>query len=78
MQKQMATFIASHGGAIVVTDESTMVQEVQIQMSSSSGLSEKSGSKKAKSKKPTGPVNKIHSVDRLGSGNQPNRVNGFE
>ena len=55
-----------------------MVQEVQIQMSSSSGLSEKSGSKKAKSKKPTGPVNKIHSVDRLGSGNQPNRVNGFE
>jgi len=30
MQKQMASFIASHGGQILVTDESTMVQEVEM------------------------------------------------
>ena len=78
MQKQMATFIASHGGAIVVTDESTMVQEVQVQMNSVADLNEKSSSKKAKSKKPTGPVNRIQSDDRPGSRNRQNLVNGFE
>ena len=32
MQRQMASFIASHGGAIVVTDEDTMVPEVPMEM----------------------------------------------
>jgi pimeloyl-ACP methyl ester carboxylesterase len=78
MQKQMASFIASHGGAIVVTDESTMVQEVAVQLNNSVDLTEKSGSKKAKSKKGTGPVNKVQLIERPGPRNKLNRADRFK
>ncbi len=42
MQKQAVTFIGSFGGAVVVTDESTMVPVMQMQQSESVGdLTEK-------------------------------------
>ena len=59
MQKQMASFIASHGGAIVVTDESTMVPVMQMQQSESiGGLTEKKKSSPDRSKKRPGIINR--------------------
>jgi hypothetical protein len=63
MQRQMASFIASHGGAIVVTDESTMVQEVAIEAAPPvSGLTEKSTSKTVKQKKPVDGSNRLETM----------------
>jgi pimeloyl-ACP methyl ester carboxylesterase len=78
MQRQMASFIASFGGAILVTDESTMVQEVQVQLGESADLSEKNGSKKAKSRKGNGPVNKVQLIERPGPRNKLNRADRFK
>ena len=59
MQKQMASFIASHGGAIVVTDESTMAPVMQMQQSESVGdLTEKKKSSADRSKKRPGIINR--------------------
>jgi len=41
MQRQLASFIASHGGSIVVTDESTMVPEAQMVSQAIANLTEK-------------------------------------
>jgi hypothetical protein len=67
MQKQMASFIASHGGAIVVTDEATMVPVVEMD-----GMSEpvtdltekKTGSKADNSKKPFKPISRLETQRR--------------
>jgi len=67
MQQQVATFIGSFGGAVVVTDESTMVPVVQMQ-----GLGElvadltekKKGSKVNKSRKPFKPINRLETQRR--------------
>jgi pimeloyl-ACP methyl ester carboxylesterase len=68
MQRQMASFIASHGGAIVVTDESTMVPVIPVQVQSEqpvTGLSEKKkGSKADKGRIPFRPVSRLESERR--------------
>jgi len=66
MQKQLASFIASHGGAIVVTDESTMVPVMQMQQSESvSDLTEKKSSSADRSKKRPGIINRKGKASRL-------------
>jgi len=60
MQKQMASFIASHGGQILVTDESTMVQEVQMV---ASPVVDPTVARKGSDKKRIGTVNRPDSVD---------------
>jgi len=59
MQKQAATFIGSFGGAIVVSDESTMVPVMQAEPQAVSELNEKSSSESAKGKKRNRSVNKF-------------------
>lgn len=77
MQRQMVSFIASHGGAIVVTDESTMAPVIPIEVQSEppvAGLTEKKkGSKVDKGKIPFRPLNRLeterrsaHEVKQLG------------
>lgn len=66
MQKQFASWIFSKGTAIAVEDAATMVPVVAVEMGGSSGLNEKSSSKKSKKKtvKPpyrTGESNGIQS-----------------
>jgi len=78
MQKQMVTFIASHGGAIVVTDESTMVTEVQIEVQPVADLTEKKGSKDSNSKKRPGTADRFKPVDRLETASRSDRLNRFE
>ncbi len=48
MQGQMAAFAATKGTTVSVMNESTMVPAVAVEMGGSSGLKEKSGSKKSK------------------------------
>lgn len=67
MQKQMASFIASHGGQILVTDESTMVQEVAME---AAPVVDPTVTKTGSGKKHTGTIN------RLGSEDRPSRING--
>ena len=51
MQKQVISFIGSFGGAVVVTDESTMVPVMmQVQSAPIANLTEKKSSKSAKQK----------------------------
>jgi hypothetical protein len=67
MQGQAATFIGSFGGAVVVTDESTMVPVVQMQSLGEpvSDLTEKKkGSKVDKSKIPFKPINRLETQRR--------------
>ena len=78
MQKQMASFIASHGGQILVTDESTMVPEVALEISAAADLTEKSGSKAGDSKKRPGTVSGFKPVNGLETANRSNRLNRFE
>jgi hypothetical protein len=78
MQKQMASFIASHGGAIVVTDESTMVPVVEIEMGAAADLTEKSGSKAGTDKKQPGQVNKLTPANRFDLSRSSDRLNSFE
>jgi len=78
MQKQMASFVASHGGAIVVTDESTMVTEVKIEIAPVADLTEKKGSNNSDSKKRPGTADKFKPVDRLETANRSDRLNRFE
>jgi hypothetical protein len=59
MQKQLASFIASHGGAIVVSDESTMVPEMQAESQVVAELKEISSSESAKNKNRNRSVNRI-------------------
>lgn len=50
MQRQMASFVASHAGQIVVADPDTMVQIIEVDLTVSSDLQEK-GSSKSKIKR---------------------------
>lgn len=66
MQRQLASFIASHGGSIVVTDESTMQQEVQIQQAGAvANLTEKKGSEQANEKRKPAQISRRGTVNRL-------------
>lgn len=60
MQTQMASFIASHGGQILVTDESTMVQEVQME---AAPVVDPTVAKAGFAKKRTGPINRPDLAD---------------
>ena len=65
MQKQAATFIRSIGGAVIVTDESTMVPVVEAQSSAVVDLTEKKGSKSAKQKNKRSLISRRGTVSRL-------------
>ena len=78
MQKQMASFVASHGGAIVVTDESTMLPEVQIESTPIADLTEKRGSEAGIDKKQPGLVNKLTPANRFDLSRSSDRLNSFE
>jgi hypothetical protein len=54
MQQQAATFIGSFGGAVVVTDESTMVPVMTMQPQETVNLTEKKSSKSVKGKNKPG------------------------
>jgi hypothetical protein len=56
MQKQMASFIASHGGAIVVTDEDTMVPEVPMVVQPAFLPGNKKGKRRGPRLEQTAPV----------------------
>ena len=60
MQRQMASFIASHGGQILVVDESTMVQEVEMQAVS---VVNPTVARTGSAKKRTGTVSRLDSED---------------
>jgi len=75
MQKQAVSFIASFGGAVVVTDESTMEPVVQVEPQAIANLTEK-GSKIVKGKKKPGLDKRNKTLGRLEtvkSYNQPDR-----
>jgi hypothetical protein len=76
MQKQMASFIASSGRAVVVTNESTMVPVVIIEPQSDANLNEKKSSKSSKGKKPSTPVSRLETG--TGSVNKSEQLNRFE
>ena len=59
MQKQAVTFIGSFGGAVIVTDESTMVTVTEMDIQSVGDLTERNSSKSAKGRKGVGPVNRL-------------------
>lgn len=65
MQNQAATFIGSFGGAVVVTDPSTMVPVMQVQSAPVADLTEKKGSQSAKYKKYPGLISGRGTVSRL-------------
>ena len=77
MQKQAATFIGSFGGAVVVTDESTMVPVIEAQSSAVVNLTEKKGSKSAKQKSKRRLISgrgTVSRLERLKNNNQPDRL----
>lgn len=79
MQKQMAAFIASHGGSIVVTDESTMVPVMQMQQSGPvADLTEKKVSRTDRKKSKPGAVTRKGKASWLESDKRPNRLDRFE
>ena len=74
----MASFIASHGGAIVVTDESTMLPVVEIEVASAADLTEKTDSKAGTDKKQPGQVNKLSPANRSDLSRSSDQLNSFE
>jgi pimeloyl-ACP methyl ester carboxylesterase len=78
MQKQFASFIASKGTAVVVTDAATMVPEAQVEKQSASNLTEGSNSKKAKGKQPAPPSNLMEAVRGLGTMASPLKRTGSD
>jgi hypothetical protein len=77
MQKQAATFIGSFGGAVVVTDESTMVPEVSVEQQAIANLTERKSSKSAKGKK-SGRFYTKDTVNRLEQVKNANQADRFE
>jgi len=75
MQKQMASFIATLGTTVVVTDASTMAPVVQMEMQPVSDLSEKSA---GKDKRATKLPSKLGTISRSGLITSPNRLNDYE
>ena len=59
MQSQAATFIGSFGGAVVVTDESTMVTVMEMDTQSAGELTERNSSRPAKGRKGANPVHRL-------------------
>jgi len=78
MQKQMASFVASFGGQILVTSGDKMVQAVQVEPQPVADLSEKDNSKSGKEKKPSGPANGFRPLERMESGDRFVPMNRFE
>jgi hypothetical protein len=78
MQKQAATFIGSFGGAVVVTDESTMVPVVPIAPQAVSNLTEKKSTGVAGGKKKHGHVYGGQTVSRLEQVKNNNQTDRFE
>jgi pimeloyl-ACP methyl ester carboxylesterase len=67
-QKQMASFIDSHGGAIEVSDESTMLPVMEMEGQSAQAVTplteKKKGSKADNSKKPFKPISRLETQRR--------------
>jgi pimeloyl-ACP methyl ester carboxylesterase len=79
MQRQMASFIASHGGAIVVTDESTMVPVMQMQQAGPvANLTEKKGSESADEKRKPAQIFRLGTVNRFEQVRNPRQPDRFE
>jgi len=73
MQKQLASFIASHGGAIVVSDESTMVPVMTMEPQETVNLTEKKSSKSVKGKNMPGRGT-ISRLEQIKGQTQPGRL----
>lgn len=73
MQKQAASFIASFGGAVVVTDESTMVPVMTMGAQETANLTEKKSSKSVKGKNKPGRGT-ISRLEQVKSQSQPGRL----
>ena len=78
MQKQFASFIASKGTAVVVTDAATMVPEVSGSMAAPPVSDLREGGKASKSKKPGAPSNILEAVRGAGEMANPLNRKGFE
>jgi len=78
MQKQAATFIGSFGGAVVVSNSSTMVPVVQVQSQSIVDLTEKKSSNTVKEKKKRGTVNSRMTTNWLEKNNRSDQPERFE
>ena len=78
MQSQAVTFIGSFGGAVVVTDEDTMVPVIQMDslFTPVTDLTEKKGSESKKSKNPAKPVHRLDTLRRPADKNQ--QLSNFE
>ena len=78
MQKQAATFIASFGGAVVVTDANTMVPVVQAQSQRVVNLTERKDSKTVKGQQRQNLVKKREMLSRLEQVKQNDQPDRFE
>lgn len=80
MQRQMASFLATRGTAVVVQDESTMltVTEMEMQSVTDSSLTAKSDLKTIKERQTVKPPNSPESASWLKPGKTPNRLNSVE
>jgi hypothetical protein len=79
MQRQMASFIASHGGEIVVTDESTMVPVVvPMESQAIADLTEKKGSKVVKEKRKRATAISKRTTSWLELNKKPDHLDRFE
>ena len=79
MQNQAATFIGSFGGAVVVTDDSTMVPVMQMQQSESVGdLTEKKISRTDRKKSKPGAVTRKGKASWLEIDKRSSRLDRFE
>ncbi len=78
MQRQLASFVASHGGAIDVTDEDTMVPVIQMDslFTPVADPTEKKSSDTKKGTKPAKPVHRLETPRRPADKNQ--QLNSFE
>jgi len=79
MQQQATTFIGSFGGAVAVTNESTMVPVVQMQQAGSvANLTEKKGSESANEKRKLSQDSRRGTVNRFEQVRNPRQPNRFE
>jgi len=78
MQRQFASFIASKGKAVVVTNPAVMVPEAQVERQPVSDLREGRKSKKTKGKNPAPPSNLMEAVSGLSAMASPVIGSGLE
>ncbi|MDX2419360.1 MAG: hypothetical protein QNK19_18015 [Xanthomonadales bacterium] len=75
MQNQVATFIGSFGGAVIVTDADTMVPVVQMDSQAVANLTEKKASNSVRVKKPRAPRGStVSRLEQVKNENQPDRL----